>query len=155
MAAYVYGLTALTGRKRNQGRKVVVNGFEFGRRALVLAGIGIGISLLPALVATVLFGPIGFIVTFGVVVPATYWLIDGRAKKDSDLPMYKALLNKRRFTPRLLVCWTPIPTSSQLGTAVRASVPQQPVPARPGDAVWGQRNARPATRTFDYLGASK
>jgi hypothetical protein len=149
---YVYGLTALTGRKRNQGRKVVVNGFEFGRRSLLLFCIGLGISIVPAAVASAVFGPLGFIIVVGVVIPGTFFLVEGRGKGTPDLPLYKSALDRRKWKPQLTMCHRPIDLTTHMATIRRSSVTQ--VAAADSDRpapVWASRNKETVQRTVNFL----
>lgn len=155
MSVYVYGLTALTGRKRNQGRKVVVNGFEVGRRTLVVGSIGLGIAIIPAGILSAIFGPLGFILTIGTIVPATFLLMDGRTRKAPDLPLYKSVLDRRKWRPQLMVCWQPIPTSSTMALVRRSSIDQVAETDSPrGETVWGEQGEKPARRRFDFMEGS-
>lgn len=148
MSAYVYSLTALTGRKRNQGRKVVVNGFEFGRRALLITGLSGGAALIPAGAAAIIFGPLGFIFVFAGSIAAAFWLLEGRARRGGDLPLYKSVLDKRRWRPQIKVCWQPIDAQPDIDMIRRSSISREQLDAAsaPREAIiWGSAARRPRT----------
>ena len=116
MGAYMYNLTSLTGRKRNVGRTVIVNGFEFNRRTLIVTGIAVGASIFPTVILSAFFGPIASVLTPAVFLAAAFLLFESRTRKGLQVAVYRSILDKRKAkTDEIYICWRPV--SEQIGAA--------------------------------------
>ena len=132
--AYMYNLTSLTGRKRNDGRTVIINGFEFGRRALIVTGASFGVSIIPTALLASWFGMVATILTPAVFIAAGWIFWEGRSRKGLQLRRYRTALDKHRAsTDQVYICIT-IPVKQTLGrgdiVASSIAVDDQP-PAPP------------------------
>jgi hypothetical protein len=139
MSQFVYTLTSLTGRKRNVGRTIIINGFEFGRRALIIVAISVGASLIPALVLSSLFGPLLFILTPGVFVAAAFILFESRSRQGLQVRLYQSILDKKKAnTNEFYICFRPVSETLGSSNIVRSSV----------DVVHSDFDAEAATAVF-------
>jgi len=109
MNAFVYTLTSLTGRKRNEGRAVIVNGFEFGRRALTVVAVAVGAAIIPSLILGAFFGPLAVIITPAVSILAAFLLVEKRTRNGLQVRMYQSMLDKRKSNVNeFYICFRPI-----------------------------------------------
>lgn len=155
---YVYVLTSLTGRRRNAGRTVIVQGFEFGRRALIVTGIAFGASLIPAIVLTALFGPAAFILTPAVFILAAFLLYEQRSRKGMNLRMYQAINDKRKSDPnQFMICFAPAADGVGWGQVspssepVRSLADEAPAPVWTNSAKRGRRISQESTGLSDLF----
>lgn len=133
---FVYILTSLTGRKRNAGRTVIVQGFEFNRRTLLVTSVAVGLSLLPAIIASLYFGPAAIIAVPGVTVAAAFILVEQRSRNGLQLRLYQALSDKRKAdTSQFFICWKPVDAELGYATIVKSSTPVSTPTPDPADKV--------------------
>jgi hypothetical protein len=126
MNAYVYTLTSLTGRKRNEGRSVIINGFEFGRRALTVVSVAVGASLIPALILGTIFGPLAFIITPAVTIAGAFLLVERRTRNGLQVRMYQSMLDKKKANVNeFYICFRPVGESLGMATLVTSSSVQR------------------------------
>lgn len=153
MAAYVYNLTPLTGRKRNVDRRIVIQGFDVRRRSLIVFGIALALSLPPSGVLALVFGPVAFVIVPPVVILAAFVLIEGRSRRGLQLALYRSLLDKRRANIQdVFICWRPVPRSSEFVTITAASMPREDPDDRPrGGAVFTSANTRVAATSISSI----
>jgi hypothetical protein len=125
MSAFVYTLTSLTGRKRNEGRAVIVNGFEFGRRGLTVVAVSVGASLIPAIVLGALFGPLAIIITPALFILAAFLLVERRTRNGLQVRVYQSMRDKRASNVNeFYICFRPIGETLGLATLVTSSSAQ-------------------------------
>lgn len=92
---YAYSLTALTGRRRNEGRMMVVATVEVNRHSLIVSAL----SLLGGLVIAApfaLFSGYAFILGPLVTVPLGNALFIGHQRRGLQVNRFNRLLNKMR-----------------------------------------------------------
>jgi hypothetical protein len=148
---YVYTLTSLTGRNRNAGRTTIVWGFEFGRRALVVTSVAVGASLLPALIASVFFGGLAFIVVPAMFIVAAFVFVEGRTRNGLQVRLYQSILDKKNAQVDVFyICFRPVKEMLGRANLVASSVPvetcsEDVVPARA--AVFSNAAQKPARGT--------
>lgn len=91
----VYSLTELTGRNRNENRRMVVMTFEVKRRSFMVSIISFAISL-------PLTGLVGIVAgVWALIVPVIFiiaglWLWDSRQRKGLKLLNYQAIVDGRK-----------------------------------------------------------
>ncbi|MBN9214136.1 MAG: hypothetical protein J0J04_04845 [Microbacterium sp.] len=91
----VYSLTELTGRNRNENRRMVVMTFEVKRRTFMVSIISFAASLPLTGVAGFMFG------VWALIVPVIFiigglWLWDSRQRKGLKLLNYQAIVDGRK-----------------------------------------------------------
>lgn len=137
---FVYILTSLTGRKRNAGRTVIVQGFEFNRGTLIVTSVAVGLSLLPAIIASRFFGPAAMIAVPGLAVAAAFFFYEQRSRNGLQIRLYQALSDKRKAdTTQFFICWNPVDAELGFATIVKSSEPVStptPDPADKRSATW-------------------
>lgn len=90
-----YSLTDLTGQRKNTHRYMVVMTFEVRRHTLIVSLIGLVASLVPALILSMLVGPLGFgILAIGI--PVANLLFGARQRKGLRVYRYESLLNSKK-----------------------------------------------------------
>lgn len=127
--AYMYNLTSLTGRQRNAGRTVIINGFEFGRRALIVFGIALGASLPFAVLLMGVFGPVTMVLVPALFIVSAFVLVESRTRNGLQVRLYRSILDKKKAkTDEFYICWRPV--SESLGEArITASAAPRADPA--------------------------
>lgn len=124
MSAYLYDLTSLTGRKRNTGRTIIVSGFEFGRRALIVTSVALGVSLFPALILSVFFGPLALLITPAIVITAAFVFVEGRTRNGLNVRLYQGILDKKKAsTDVFYICFQPIDATLGRADIIASSEP--------------------------------
>lgn len=127
MSAFLYDLTSLTGRKRNAGRTVIVSGFEFGRRALIVTIVALAAAGLPALLLGALFGPLAFIITVAGAVGGAFVLVEGRTRNGLQVRRYQGILDKKKAEPGVFyICFRPVNETLGQANIVASSAPVEP-----------------------------
>lgn len=91
----VYSLTDLTGRNRNENRRMVVMTFEVKRRTFLISIISFVASVPLTAIVGIVFGvyALGVPVVFVI---AGLWLWDSRQRKGLKLLNYQAIVDVRR-----------------------------------------------------------
>lgn len=144
--AYMYNLTSLTGRQRNAGRTVIINGFEFGRRALIVFGTALGASLIPAVVLMTVFGPLAMILVPGSFIAGAFILVESRTKNGLQVRLYQSILDKQKAkTDEFYICWRPVSDSLGQARIVASSAPRAD-PDGEAEAVFGGPATQARTR---------
>lgn len=92
---YAYSLTALTGRKRNAGRMMVVATVEVNRHSLVVSAISLLGGIFIALPFS-LFSGYAFILVPMVTVPLGNALFIGHQRRGLQVSRFNRLLNRMR-----------------------------------------------------------
>lgn len=124
MSAYLYDLTSLTGRKRNAGRTIIVSGFEFSRRALLVTSVALGVALFPALIANLFFGPLAMIITAAVFVAGAFILFEGRTRSGLQVRLYRSILDKKKAsTDTFYICFRPVGETLGRANIIASSEP--------------------------------
>ncbi|WP_137772035.1 MULTISPECIES: hypothetical protein [unclassified Microbacterium] len=91
---YVYDLTHLTGRRKNDERRWVVMTFEVRRRTAVVIGMSLVLSAFPTLLLLPFLGPFALITpVIAVTVGLALW--EGRQRRGMKLRNWQAILDKR------------------------------------------------------------
>ena len=125
MNAFVYTLTSLTGRKRNEGRAVIVNGFEFGRRALTVFAVAVGASLIPAVILGAFLGPFAIIITPAVFVLAAFVFVEQRTRNGLQVRLCQSMLDKRKANvDEFYICFRPVGETLGKATIVASASTQ-------------------------------
>lgn len=123
MSAYLYSLTALTGRKRNAGRTVILNGFEFGRQGLKVTSISVGLSL-PLAITLSFISPLFSIIVPAVFVAAAFFFYESRSRKGLEERRYKAIWHQYKADPKeIYICGRPVSETLGFATLVASSAP--------------------------------
>ena len=128
--AHVYSLTHLTGRRRNDVRRTVVLTVEVNRHTFLVVLLSLAASVLPTLLAVVLFG------IWGVLVPpltvcAGILLWDTRQRRGMRLQNWQAIVNRRRSqSGTLFVSGRPVPKPT-LVMHQRVVIPAYPTTTAP------------------------
>jgi len=92
---HVYSLTALTGRRKNENRRMVVATVELRRVVVIVAGLSVLASAPVALVLSPMLGPWALTVpVIGAVIGL--WLFDARQGRGLRLKNYQAIVDHRR-----------------------------------------------------------
>lgn len=91
----VYSLTPLTGRRRNENRRMVVATVEIKRRTFLVAGASLLASAPVTGLLAMLVGVWAIIVPL-LFIGAGLWLWDSRQRKGLKLLNYQAILDTRR-----------------------------------------------------------
>lgn len=91
----VYSLTELTGRNRNENRRIVVVTFEVKRRTFIVSCASVLASLPFAGIVGLFFGVAAIIVPF-VFIGLGLWLWDSRQRKGMRLLNYQAIIDTRK-----------------------------------------------------------
>jgi hypothetical protein len=139
----MYNLTSLTGRDRNAGRTVIVNGFEFGRRALLVFGVAFAVALIPTIILSSMFGAVAMVLTPAVIITAAFVLVESRTRGGLKVRLYQSILDKKRAkTDEFYICWRPVSESLGQARIVSSSAPV----ASPSTTTAGPVFAGPATQ---------
>ena len=121
----VYSLTELTGRKRNENRRMVVMTFEVRRHTFLIICAAFIAAVPVAGILAVLVGVWG-IIAVPVVVMAALWLLDSRQTKGLKLMNYQAIVDARRARNGVLyAAGQPVP-EAQAVMHQRQFVPIEP-----------------------------
>lgn len=91
----VYSLTQLTGRRRDENRRMVVATFEVRRHTFLVSLAGAAISLPITGILSLIFG-LYALITPVVVIGLCLWLWDVRQTRGLKLRNYQAILDTRR-----------------------------------------------------------
>lgn len=99
-----YSLTALVGRRANEGRTATIATVEFQRRHGAIVGIAAGPAILVGLVAGTVIGVYGILLSLAVEAVA-FFLFERRTRDGLRLRTWEAL-NDRRVadTGRMFIC---------------------------------------------------
>lgn len=105
----VYSLTALTGRSRNENRRMVVMTFEVKRRTFLVSLASFALSLPLTGIAGIIFGVWALIVPV-VFIAGGLWMWDSRQRKGLKLLNYQAIIDSRKAANgTLYVAGQPVP----------------------------------------------
>ncbi len=131
MSPSVYSLTALTGRKKNAGRTLIIQGFEVGRRGLIITGLAIAASLIPTFILYGFAGPYAVVFVPPAFIAAAFYFIESRSRKGLQLRMYETIRDKKRAdTTTFFICWRPVDEGLGEHTIVASAAPTQRDTAR-------------------------
>ncbi|AUG29564.1 MULTISPECIES: hypothetical protein [Microbacterium] len=97
----VYSLTDLTGRNRNENRRMVVATFEVKRRTFLISVLSVVASMPITTIVGFLFG------VYALAVPVVFvvggiWLWDSRQRKGLKLLNYQAIVDGRKASNGVL-----------------------------------------------------
>lgn len=93
---YVYSLTGLTGKKRNEGRMMVVATVEVNRHTLLVSSLSIIVGLVVAAPLSLLFSGFAFVFLPMVAVPVGNLLFIGHQRRGLQINRFNRMLNKMR-----------------------------------------------------------
>lgn len=146
---WVYVLTRITGRRKNEGRTIPFKTFDVPRRGFYVVLIALGVSLLPTLIAFALVGPYGVFVPPMFVV-AVFTLFEMRMSKGLQLTRAQALVDHLKSgVGQLHMCGVPAEITPALARIVSSSVPAvRPVEDGPTVDVWGAPMEAPPALEF-------
>ena len=97
----VYSLTDLTGRKRNENRRMVVMTFEVKRRTFLVSAISVAASLPVTGLVGIVLGVWALIIPV-IAVIAGLWMWDSRQRKGLKLLNYQAIVDVRKASNGVL-----------------------------------------------------
>ena len=151
--AYMYNLTSLTGRTRNVGRTVIINGFEFGRRALIVTGAAVGLAIVPTLILTAWFGMVATVLTPAAFIAAAFIFVEGRSRKGLQLRMYRSVLDKKLAKTNEIYICIDVPVQKTLGRAriVASSAPLEEEPAAPAPVFAAAKRTKTQSSVADIM----
>lgn len=125
----VYDLTSLTGRRRNDNRRMVVLTVEVKRHTFLVAGLSFTASVPLAGLVGVFAGPWALVVP-ALAVIAGLWLWDSRQRRGLQLLNYQAIVDSRKASNgQLYAAGQPIP-EPQLILHQRQFIPTPATAAR-------------------------
>lgn len=93
---YVYSLTGLTGKRRNQGRMMVVATVELNRHSLLVSACSIVAGLALALPLSIIVGGYAYIFVPMACVPIGNLLFLGHQRRGLQVNRFNRALNKMR-----------------------------------------------------------
>jgi hypothetical protein len=109
MGPSVYSLTDLTGRRKNDGRTMIISGVEIGRRTLIVASVSFLASLFPMLIAWPLLGALSLVTVPPAFIAAGFIFFEARSRKGLKVRRYQAFLDQRKVDPdTFFVCFQPV-----------------------------------------------
>lgn len=91
----VYSLTELTGRRRNENRRMVVMTVEIKRRTFLVSLLAV-LASVPVAGIIAIFAGVWAIVVPAIAVGVALWLWDSRQRKGLKLLNYQRILDQRR-----------------------------------------------------------
>ncbi|WIE80970.1 hypothetical protein [Curtobacterium sp. MCSS17_016] len=110
----VYSLTDLTGRRKNDGRTMIISGIEVGRRTLIVFSLSGVLSLVPTLMLLPFFGILVIAIVPPIVIAASFIFFEGRSRRGLQVRRYREFLDKRQNDANTFyVCFQP--TTKDLG----------------------------------------
>lgn len=119
----MYSLTRLTGRRRNEGRVTVVQGFEFQRKTLVVLGASSAVGLVPALILALTVSPFFLLLIPAVITVCSYWLFITRSREGMKLSRYRTITDKRKANlNEFHICFEPIKNMPTRGIVVQQTI---------------------------------
>lgn len=119
----MYSLTHLTGRRRNEGRVTVVQGFEFQRKTLVVLGVSSAVGLVPALILALIVSPFFLLLVPAVITVGSYWLFVTRSREGMKLSRYQTITDKKKANlNEFHICFEPIQSMPRRGIVTRQTV---------------------------------
>lgn len=105
----VYSLTRLTGRGRNDNRRIVVLTVETGRRTFIVLCLS-AVASAPVTGLVAMFVGVYALVVPPIVIGLGLWLWDSRSRKGLKLRNYQAIIDRRRAVNGVLyAAGKPIP----------------------------------------------
>lgn len=119
----LYVLTDIT-RKSSEQRRVVLSGFDVRWRTVVICMMGGPIGIILAAFFWVFIGE-GAILFIPLSIGALFYLIDGKSKQGLGLPMWRALLDRKKSSVgKFYMCGIEIdPLATPSVNCVRSTVP--------------------------------
>lgn len=119
----MYSMTHLTGRKRNEGRVTVIQGFEFQRKTLVVIGVSTGVGLIPAVILSLTISPFFMLLVPTLIVGVSYWAFVTRNRDGMKLSRYRSIVDKRSANlNEFHICFEPISDMPKSGIVNRQTV---------------------------------
>ena len=119
----MYSLTHLTGRRKNEGRVTVVQGFEFQRKTLMVLAASTGVGFIPAIILALTISPFFLLLVPGVIAALGYWLFVTRSREGMKLSRYKSIMDKRSANLNTFhICFEPIESLPARGIVRRQTV---------------------------------
>lgn len=119
----MYSLTHLTGRKRNEGRVTVIQGFEFQRKTLVVLGVSTAVGLIPAIILSVTLSPFFMLLIPAIITVGSYWFFVTKNREGMKLSRYQTITDKKKANlSEFHICFEPISSMPGRGTIIRQTV---------------------------------
>lgn len=119
----MYTLTHLTGRKRNEGRVTVVQGFEFQRKTLFVIGVSTAVSIVPSMILSLTVSPFFLLIIPAVTTIGSYWFFVTRSREGMKLSRYRTITDRKKANlNEFHICFQPISSLPTGGIIQRQTV---------------------------------
>lgn len=119
----MFTLTHLTGRRRNDGRTAVVQGFEVQRKTLLIVSWSFAASIIPAFFLSMFISPIFMLAVPLTVAGLAWWGFISRKSDGMNLSRYQAVMDQRKSAENeVYFCFEPLPPAEETGVISRQTM---------------------------------